>query len=260
MPNARQASGTAPRGFRRPSSRAMKSPKTTPPSETDVPALAGLVRDMKELGETPTAEFDTKLRPLLVAYEAWITEREAELHTPDMAPYVTAGQAALARCRQTLTRIEAGLTLLPAGCPRGRRLSVCQSGHVAAAHSHALCAKRRRRDDTVDFATIDVPANRSWYPFQLAFILLNLPGITNLDHVDRTGEADAVADLLWFPTGGGKTEAYLGLSAYTMALRRLTRPDCWSFGRLWCRRAHALYAAALDHSTVSTGHGLNLCL
>ena len=55
----------------------------------------------------------------------------------------------------------------------------------------------------------------------MAFILLNLPGITNLDHVDRTGEADAVADLLWFPTGGGKTEAYLGLSAYTMALRRL---------------------------------------
>jgi hypothetical protein len=42
--------------------------------------------------------------------------------------------------------------------------------------------------------------------------------------VDRTGEADAVADLLWFPTGGGKTEAYLGLSAYTMALRRLQGP------------------------------------
>src|SRR5262249_54572804 len=60
-----------------------------------------------------------------------------------------------------------------------------------------------------------------WYPFQLAFMLLNLPGITRLDHPDRTREAEAVADLLWFPTGGGKTEAYLGLSAYTMGLRRL---------------------------------------
>ena len=55
----------------------------------------------------------------------------------------------------------------------------------------------------------------------MAFILLNLPGITKLDHKDRTGEAEAIADLLWFPTGGGKTEAYLGLSAYTMGLRRL---------------------------------------
>jgi hypothetical protein len=86
---------------------------------------------------------------------------------------------------------------------------------------HTIYAQQRRRDEAVDLQTIDVPANRSWYPFQLAFILLNLPGITNLDHIDRTGDADAVADLLWFPTGGGKTEAYLGLSAYTMALRRL---------------------------------------
>ena len=62
----------------------------------------------------------------------------------------------------------------------------------------------------MDERAIDVPANRSWYPFQLAFILLNLPGITKLDHPDRTEDAEAVADLLWFPTGGGKTEAYLG--------------------------------------------------
>jgi hypothetical protein len=55
----------------------------------------------------------------------------------------------------------------------------------------------------------------------LAFLLLNLPGITRLDHQDRLAGAEVVADLLWFPTGGGKTEAYLGLSTYTMGLRRL---------------------------------------
>ena len=49
-----------------------------------------------------------------------------------------------------------------------------------------IISLRRRRDLTVDERAIDIPGNRSWYPFQLAFILLNLPGITRLDHEDRT--------------------------------------------------------------------------
>ena len=65
------------------------------------------------------------------------------------------------------------------------------------------------------------PKNRTWRLFQLAFVLLNLPSLTRLDHPERSHETDAVADLLWFATGGGKTEAYLGLTAYTVALRRL---------------------------------------
>ena len=52
-------------------------------------------------------------------------------------------------------------------------------------------------------------------------MLVNLPSLTDLHHPDRSHETDAVADLLWFATGGGKTEAYLGLTAYTLALRRL---------------------------------------
>jgi len=69
--------------------------------------------------------------------------------------------------------------------------------------------------------TCSLPPGRSWYPFQLAFILLNLPSTTDLNHPDRSHPTEAIADLLWFPTGGGKTEAYLGLTAYTIGLRRL---------------------------------------
>ena len=59
---------------------------------------------------------------------------------------------------------------------------------------------------------------QQWRPFQLGFILMCLRGIANPDHSDRS-----VVDLLWFPTGGGKTEAYLGLIAFTLFYRRLRR-------------------------------------
>ncbi len=57
-----------------------------------------------------------------------------------------------------------------------------------------------------------------WYPFQLAFILSVLP-----DFVHRDAPQRNVVDVLFFPTGGGKTEAYLGLSMFAMAYRRLRR-------------------------------------
>src|SRR5262249_44865352 len=64
-----------------------------------------------------------------------------------------------------------------------------------------------------------------WRPFQLAFILLNLSGLVDRTHSDRE-----TADLLFFPTGGGKTEAYLGLAAFIIAHRRLVGPGVLGAG------------------------------
>src|SRR5207247_1278335 len=58
-----------------------------------------------------------------------------------------------------------------------------------------------------------------WRAFQLAFVLLNLPGLADPKDPHRE-----TVDLLFFPTGGGKTEAYLGLAAIAMVLRRLRNP------------------------------------
>ncbi|WP_281964355.1 helicase-related protein [Serinicoccus marinus] len=62
-------------------------------------------------------------------------------------------------------------------------------------------------------------ADATWYPFQIAFILLNLRGVAQEDSPDRE-----IADLLWFPTGGGKTEAYLGIIGMAILLRRIRDP------------------------------------
>lgn len=60
----------------------------------------------------------------------------------------------------------------------------------------------------------------SWYPFQLCYVIMCVPDI-----VDPKSHWHDTVDLLWFPTGGGKTEAYLGVAAFTIFFRRLTKKE-----------------------------------
>ena len=84
------------------------------------------------------------------------------------------------------------------------------------------------------YATITLEKEYKWRSFQLTFILLNIDAFVRPPQGDNTvedvfgsgwPERNEIADLVWFPTGGGKTEAYLGIIAFTIAYRRFTKGD-----------------------------------
>ena len=150
------------------------------------------------------------LSPLISEYGTWITERQKEI---PRLPAELQEKAAehLEDCQEALGRMREGLNL------------VVSQPLVLEAFRFANQAMLLQRQRSVEAANFQKGKGRifdadppSWRPFQIAFILLNLKGIVEPDSDDRE-----IVDLLWFPTGGGKTEAYLGLAAFTVGLRRL---------------------------------------
>jgi hypothetical protein len=207
-------------------------PATDVPSadtDPDLPELADLGLDMKALSEMDGDALRTALSPLATGYRAWLTRMAATLDDP--AAHLTEHQADARRnlrdAERAADRIEAGIRLLADDEDALRAFRFANAAmHLQRVHTMAAARRRKQPQRGLpDVLTeVDVVRNRSWRPFQLAFLLLNLPSLTDPGHPERSGRGSAVADLLWFPTGGGKTEAYLGLTAFTLAIRRL-RPD-----------------------------------
>jgi len=186
-------------------------------------SIPGLTLDMKDLARTANADLAAVLSPLTDAYAAWIAAQRARLAQGSdyLQEYAPIGADALNRCADACARIREGIDLLASDPHAGEAFRFANRA-MWLQRIHTLYAEKKRQGDkAVKLNDLDTAPNRTWRPFQLAFILLNLAGITRLDHADRAQGPNARADLLWFPTGGGKTEAYLGLAAYTLGLRRL---------------------------------------
>jgi Helicase conserved C-terminal domain len=189
--------------------------------------LPGLILDMHRLGSPSLARDDliNALQPLVVGYRVWLAEQETRLLEPEIARYAPAGEQALNTAREVADRLARAIQLL-ADDGLAREAFRFANQAMALQRVRSEVSRQRSADQSKDLGELlrlyEVPAQRSWRPFQLAFVLLCLPGLTDPKHQDaQRGPDDARAQLLFFPTGGGKTEAYLGLTAYTLAIRRL---------------------------------------
>ncbi len=172
----------------------------------------GIETEMKKLAQMDRAGLANTLTPLLEAYGAWIDkQRYASL---DRSEFEKTRDTLMVKAQRARDRMREGIELLRTDPEVHEAFRYANQ----AMHAAALQADKWREDKR--YTEGKVP---NWRPFQLAFILLNLASIADPSHPDRT-----VADLIYFPTGGGKTEAYLGLIACTLVLRRLrgkSRPD-----------------------------------
>lgn len=141
------------------------------------------------------------LEPLVNGYQTWINEQEHQISQLP-AEFQSAARRNIELCQRAAGRIREAIELLVQN--EDARLAFCFANKAIAMQSRW----KKNKSPLV------------WRPFQIAFILLNLPPLVDPFHSDRK-----TCDLLWFPTGGGKTEAYLGLTAFLLGLRRLKFRD-----------------------------------
>lgn len=144
------------------------------------------------------------LDAFVAAFSAWTAEQRDRV--ADFGPDSRVAARIVERCEAAMNRMAGGVNAL-----RDERVP-----HIRKAFSLGMLAmEHQMRQSRRKEVRPDAPVR--WRPFQLGFLLLSLASTMDPAHEDR----EAV-DLIWFPTGGGKTEAYLGLAAIEIFRRRLT--------------------------------------
>ncbi|MDY0001547.1 MAG: DISARM system helicase DrmA [Polyangia bacterium] len=170
----------------------------------------GVVTEMEKLGALADGEaVEAALGALPERYGAWIEEQRAiELRS--------------LKRRETLdilmNNADTARRRIASGIRRLKKDAEVREAFCLANQAMAAAALQRNPERYPPGG--DRPA---WRLFQLAFVLLNIDGASDETHPDREN-----VELIFFPTGGGKTEAYLGLIAFVVLLRRLRgreRPD-----------------------------------
>jgi hypothetical protein len=187
------------------------------------PKIDGISIEMLDLYEGSSLEIKETLQKLVDGYEDWILSNSQDFsHLPGHQKVI--GERLAMKATHLKSRMQAGLDLLFSD-GNGLMLEAFRLTNRAMylQQQHGKIERREFNDKkgeklTFDKAVMPEPGTYgSWRPFQIGFLLMTLPGLVN--PLDENREE---VDLIFFPTGGGKTEAYLGAAALSILFRRLT--------------------------------------
>jgi len=199
-------------------------------SETD--KIKGDILNIKELSayNSDKTSIISNLNQVAEAYKNWIEDERKSANGNEL------GLKNIAKCEKIYDRISNGIKLLSENENALRAFQLANTAIYLQMFQTAQHFNKKKegfevweRNDGLqhnfnDYATLDFPSNRipEWRPFQLAFILQCLASF-----VDENSTEKELIDLLYFPTGGGKTEAYLAVSAFLIFWRRIQHSDSY---------------------------------
>lgn len=197
-------------------------------------SLDGIDLSMALLAADGSDDAVSSCESLVEKYTQWITKQEIALGVADAVPQhlQKIAKENIENCRLCLSRIREGVETLKTNRLARAAFALMNEAMLMQNEHYIISTDKKRhwvdKNNQLVPSSKYTPPNynestRMWRPFQLAFILMTLRSIV-LDIDDAFVERDVV-DLIWFPTGGGKTEAYLGLTAFTIFWRRLNNPD-----------------------------------
>lgn len=166
--------------------------------------FSGRILSMKYLATASKEDICSGLSSLVMMYRQWITRQQETVSGEDFL-HKDVGTSNLEKCIKTANRMQKSIDALR------------DDPNVFKAFALANKAMfDQRKQSLINAKKYDTDEKIRWYPFQLAFFVQELCSFALPESAERKD-----VDLLWFPTGGGKTEAYLGIAAFVIFLRRL---------------------------------------
>lgn len=189
---------------------------------------------MLDLAEKSLKEVQSLLRMITKSYQQWIDKKSLEITSLPNDLRNTAKNH-LRDCSYSLERMERGIALLDdKKVFKAFQLSnlamfiqqvsggdIIESIVNEGKISYPFNSKVLTTLKPIDELRTDYQSETKgfWRAFQIAFLIMSLPSLPKKNLEDR-----AIADLIWFPTGGGKTEAYLAFAASAILYNRLNNP------------------------------------